>query len=183
MKKSFLIAVLLAIGCVTTSQAVIISWSATTDENAKVGGGAYQYDLVKLVYVSNDTQPTTYAQVAASSTIPTTASGGALVGSWGTGAPKGVRERTTDDTAWQTSGRYYVVLFNAGVAVAVSTAYMNQANQYDAVTTDPMNPATGVFNAGGTDGKGWTPVPEPGTLALVGLGAAALVIRRRRMRK
>ena len=182
MKKSLLIAVLLATGCVTTSQAVIISWAATTTDASLPA-----YTSAALVYVSNGNQPT-YQQISGLPVIGT-ASGAQLVHP-NDPTPYGVRERTaTGYGSASGDGAYYVVLFNAdNKAVAVSVAHLGwQEYTSGAITTNPMNPATGVFNPSGTygigEGHGWTPVPEPGTLALVGLGAAALVIRRRRMRK
>lgn len=172
MKKSLLIAVLLTLCSVTASQAVVIHWAATTTD------AGYTYDLVRLVYVSDGSRPTTYAQVATTDLIGS-ASGGGLV----TGDTTGVRARTaTDNETRSGSGAYYVVLFNTigdvERAVAASLTYLAWNSGNGEITQSGTNPGTGVFNP-----TGWAPVPEPGTLALVGLGAAALVIRRRRMRK
>lgn len=171
MKKTLLIAVLLTIGTAMTSQAVVIHWAATTPSDV------YAYDSVKLVYVSDGNAPS-YTQIMGGLPVVGTASGHQLVG-YSTATPDGVRERTaTGYGSASGAGAYYVVLFNGLQAVAVSQSSLAWDSMGGAITSDSMNPGTGVFNPGS-----WTPVPEPGTLALVGLGAAALVIRRRRMRK
>jgi len=44
------------------------------------------------------------------------------------------------------------------------------------VDTDPVQP---IWDAQGDLGQTWLPIPEPGTLTLMGLGLAAVVLRRR----
>jgi len=167
MKKSILVAILLGLGWVSTSQAVVIHWAAVT-------GATESFTYAQLVYVSGAS--TDYASIAAHGTLidgNVTVSSGAAV----SGASGGVYQRDVSDST--RSGAYYVVLFNASGAVAVSKNYLDTTNPNGAIGYTPMNPGGGVFTGGPVGGPtGWAPVPEPGTLALVGLGVAALVIRR-----
>jgi hypothetical protein len=166
MKKSILIAILLAFGWVSGSQAVVIHWAATT---------SYAFSFAQLVYVDNDHVGNATYIANSGSLIGSQLSGGNIV----SGA--GVYENSQTDNTSRTGGAYYVVLFNnLNVASYVSLNSLSPSSTGGEIGTSSMNPGGGYFNGGAT---GWTPVPEPGTLALVGLGAAALVIRRRRMRK
>lgn len=172
MKKSILVAILLGVGWVSTSQAVVIHWAAVT------GAGSWDtYTTASLVYVDT-ANVGNWAYIASQSPIDsaTTSSGAAV-----NGANGGVYQRDTGNVTLPGSGAYYVVLFNNSGAMAVSKNYLDIASPDGAIGYTPQNPGSGVYTGGGS--QGWTPVPEPGTLALVGLGAAALVIRRRRMRK
>jgi hypothetical protein len=103
-----------------------------------------------------------------------------------TGLPilaNGVRQQATADYGTPAAGgKYYVVLFQN--ADRTGTMYRSTATaDWDtstAITTDILNPKSGLFIAGGSDGSGWQAVPEPNTFALLALGAAALAARRRR---
>jgi len=70
---------------------------------------------------------------------------------------------------------------NYAAAVAGGAAYVGQAAEFVNGTGNPTPPATSPVNTTGWDGNLiLVPTPEPGTLALGGLGAAALLYFRRR---
>ena len=175
MKKALMIAVLIGMGWVSASHAVVISWSALVDveDPNKVLTGLTS---ARLYYV------------ASGSWADGSGWGGAVaVGDLVTGRPVStsdgmgsVREQaTTDSTTRSGSGAYFVVVFDSeGTAYRSNTAIAWNDATY--VTSDPMNPAGGLFIGGTTGGTEWGVVPEPNTFALLALGAAALAARRRK---
>jgi len=167
MKKTALLALLLVMGCVVSSQAVVIHWAADTANDG------YTYTSAKLVYVSDGLIPNTPALVAGADVIGT-ASGNSLIA--GTGQTDGVLERmSTDEETRSGDGKYYVVLFNSlGSAIAVSSIGLDWDDD-NAITGSILDPASGVYNP-----DTWTPVPEPSTFALLAVGAAAIAWRRRK---
>jgi len=175
MKKALILATLIGMGWVSASHAVVISWSALVDVE---GGGQVLTGLTsaQLYYVETRSW-------AVGSGFDGAESVGALV----TGRPVSesggmgsVREQaTTDSTTRSGSGAYFVVVFDSeGTAYRSNTAIAWNDATY--VTSDPMNPAGGLFIGGTTGGTEWGVVPEPNTFALLALGAAALAARRRK---
>lgn len=164
MKRTLLFAVLLGVGLVSSSHAVVIHWAASVSSGLS-------YSSAQLVYVAGGTWNGTYT------TLGTAASGGALV------AGLGVRERSTTDTQ-ESGGAYFVVLFNSTGTAMYRSDLALAYNDTSAITYDVMNPASGVFNpTQGNTGlgvNGWQPVPEPTTGALACIGAAVIIWRRRR---
>jgi hypothetical protein len=157
-------AVLFAVGCALTSQAVVIHWAVDVPADGT--------QSAQLVYVSSGTPA--YADDVISNG---TELGGLVSGLAVT--PAGIGEQSTTDAA-RGQGAYYVVLFrdNAGQN---EYAYSLTALAFDdtsAITYDAMAPATSLFNPGSF--SNWTPVPEPSSAALLCLGAAALSLRRRK---
>lgn len=175
MKKALMLAILIGMGWVSASHAVVISWSALVDvEDA--GQVLTGLTSAQLYYVASGSWE------AGSGFGGAEAVGGLITGrpvseSGGMGS---VREQaTTDDITRSGAGAYFVVVFDsAGTAYRSNTAIAwNDANY---VTSDPMNPAGGLFIGGTTSGTDWGVVPEPNTFALLALGAAALAARRRK---
>jgi len=157
-------AVLLAVGGVLTSQAVVIHWAVDTP----LAGTA----SAQLVYVSSGTPAYAHDVISNGTELGDAVSGLAIT-------PAGIGEQSTADSA-RLQGAYYVVLFrdNGG---QLEYAYSTTALLYNdsvAITDDALTPALGVFNPEGF--TGWAPVPEPGSAALLCFGAAALALRRRK---
>jgi len=174
MKNKLMIAVLIGMGWVSVSHAVIITWAAET-----TGEVVGSFTTAQLVYVAVGTwNSTDYLQTPGASgyTSVDTASG------YGVDAGAGiVYDNLANDTT-RSAGAYFVVLFNSGgdaVYRSVQALAWNDAD-YNAFAEDGMNPASGLFLATGDERSGWAAVPEPNTVALLALGAAALAARRRR---
>jgi hypothetical protein len=176
MKKALMVAVLIGMGWVSASHAVVISWSALVDveDPGKVLTGLTS---ARLYYVEAGTW-------AAGSGFAGTEAVGDLV----TGRPVStsvgmgsVREQATTDSSTERGedGRYFVVVFDSANKAWRSNASIKW-DDATYVTSDPMNQASGLFIGGTTSGKDWGLVPEPNTFALLALGGAALAARRRR---
>jgi len=166
MSKASILGFLVAVGCVWTSQAVVIHWA--TDGAPPSGTASAQ-----LVYVSSGTPAYAANVISSGEEI-----GGAVRGLAIT--PLGVGEQATTDAATRTQGAYYVVLFrdnNGQTEYAYSTTSLAW-NDGNAITFDEMAPADGVFSPSGF--SNWAPIPEPSALALFGLGAAVVALRRRK---
>lgn len=164
MRNAICLAVLFAFGCALSSQAVVIHWA--------VDAPAEGTSSARLVYVASGTPAYADDVIANGTELGDVVSGLAVT-------PAGIGEQTTTDSL-RDQGAYYVVLFrdNAG---QTEFAYSTSALAFDnttAITYDAMAPATGLFNPGAF--SPWTPVPEPGSVALLAFGAAALALRRRR---
>ena len=165
MKKVIVVAFLIAVGFAWTSQAVVIHWAT---EGAPAGTLSAQ-----LVYVSSGAPAFTDDLLSNGSQIGSAVSGLAIT-------PLGVGEQSTTDASLRSQGAYFVVLFrdNAGqMEYAYSTASMAY-NNTESVTSDAMAPAPNVFSPGTF--SSWAPIPEPGSAAVLSVGAAALAMRRRK---
>jgi hypothetical protein len=180
MKNKLMIAVLIGMGWVSASHAVIITWAAET-----TGEVVGSFTTAQLVYVADGTwnwSKYNTDPVANGYTSVDTASGSGV----DAGLGKVYDNLATDTT--RDAGAYFVVLFDSGnnaVYRSVQSLAWNNTS-YNAFAEDGMNPASGLFlptggvNGSGTGDSGWNPVPEPNTFALLALGAAALAARRRR---
>jgi hypothetical protein len=186
MKNKLLLALLIGMGWVSASQAVIITWAAET-----TGDVVGEFTTAQLVHVADGTwswTEYTTAPIANGYTTVDTASG------WGVNANVGnantlgvVYDNLATDTE-RSGGAYFVVLFdNGGDAIYRSVQSLAWGDTgWKAFAEDGMNPASGLFlptggvNLTGEGTSGWNPVPEPNTFALLALGAAALAARRRR---
>ncbi len=165
MKKSILFAVMLCFAWTYTSQAVVIHWAASATTTA--------FDSAALVYVTTANQEN-YGVIVTQPTVGSIATAGAVV----SGPGGGVYERVAVDTESRAPGSYYVVLFNGGQAVSVSTAGLSTRDT-SAIRPgfDPLDIATGTFAP--NEWSGWTPIPEPTSMALFCFGAATMALRRR----
>ena len=164
MKKAFLVSLLLALGCVWSSQAVVIHWS--TDGYDGLSGAT----SAVLVYVSDGSNPVyTDGVLTTGTAVSGTVSGLALT-------PAGVGEQSTT-TATPSQGAYFVLLFNDNNQYAYSTALAWNDTSWGAYTVDELAPATGVFAP--DTFSDWTAVPEPSTALLLVIGAAAAALRRK----
>jgi hypothetical protein len=179
MKNKLLLAVLIGMGWVSASHAVIITWAAET-----TGVVVGSFTSAQLVHVADGVWSwTDYNNATANYTTVDTAS------VWGVDATAGVvYDNLARDTTPITDSAYFVVLFDSGgnaIYRSVQSLAWNDTD-YQAFAEDGMNPASGLFlptggvNESGTGTSGWNPVPEPNTFALLALGAAALAARRRR---
>lgn len=163
MRKAMGWACLFVIGCVLTSQAVVIHWST---DGVPAGATSAQ-----LVYVSGGVPSYAGNAIANGSELGDVVSGLAVT-------PAGVGEQSTTDST-RSQGAYYVVLFKTvGEATYYSYGLTSLAyNDTTAITYNEMAPATGVFTPGSF--SGWAPIPEPGTAVLLCLGVAAAALRRK----
>jgi hypothetical protein len=179
MKKALMVAVLIGVGLVSTSQAVVMSWSALVDAEGSAVVRTFQ--SARLYYVADGTWNTPISQgIGEGIAVGNLVVGRAILGG-------GVREQATTDLENRSgSGKYYAVLFaNAeGTYTGYGSAYRSTAtvawSDTTVISMDSMNPASGLFVYGNDAGTSWTAVPEPNTFALLALGAAALAARRRR---
>ena len=163
MRKAIVVSFLLAVGFVYTSQAVVIHWAVDTPQSGTTSAA--------LVYVSTGAPPVFSLGVLALGTeVGARVSGLAVT-------PSGIGERTTTDAETRTQGSYYVVLFNEAAQYSVSSTSLAYNNGI-AITADAMTPAEGFFTPGTF--SNWTPIPEPSAAALLCLGAAAALSRRRK---
>jgi hypothetical protein len=172
MKNKLMIAVLIGMGWVSASHAVIITWAAET-----TGTVVGSFTTAQLVYVADATwNSTDYLANTENYTSVDTASG------IGVDATAGVVYDNLATDTKRNAGAYFVVLFNSGnnavYRSVLSLAWDNTS--YNAFAEDGMGPASGLFLASGDQTTGWVAVPEPNTFALLALGAAALAARRRR---
>jgi hypothetical protein len=158
MKKT-LVLLLATIGLASASQAVIISWAVSTPLGDATSA--------ELVYVA------TGVPTASGFTTLTT---GMPIGSQASVMPWGVGEQDTTDPTTETGGNYFVVLFSGNNLLAYYNTPLAYNDGTD-ITSNEMSPATGVFDPS-TGGS--TPIPEPCSMALLCVGAATLVIRRRK---
>lgn len=164
MRNAICMAVLLAVGCAMTSQAVVIHWAVDVPSAGTASA--------QLVYVSSGVPVYTDDVISNGTLVGDEVSGLAVT-------PAGIGEQSATDAA-RGQGGYYVVLFrnNAG---QTEYAYSTTALEYNdtaSITSDAMAPATSLFNPGSF--SNWTPVPEPSSMALLCLGAAAVALRRRK---
>jgi hypothetical protein len=169
MKKSMLLAVLLAMGYVCTSQAVVIHWAVTTPVPGALNAA--------LVYVNSGAEPPTWDGTGYNSGSTRIATAEAL-------PDYTVGAQATTFTAG--SGGYYLVLFNAAGQYAVSTSWLSWDDKLNgsgspigAITSDIMFPAETAFGPSVSFG-GWVTVPEPSTAMLLMAGAAMAALRRRK---
>ncbi len=177
MKNKLMIAVLIGMGWVSVSHAVIITWAAET-----TGSVVGSFTTAQLVYVADGTWNSgNYLAGSLNYTSVDTASGfGVDANVGGAGNLGVVYDNLANDTT-RGVGKYFVVLFNGNDAVYRSVQSLDwDDTSYNAFAEDGMNPASGLFLATGDETSGWAAVPEPNTVALLALGAAALAARRRR---
>lgn len=167
MKKAFLVSLLLVLGCVMSSQAVIITWS--TDGYDGLSG----VTEAVLVYVSSGSAPvyTTDFAITTGQEVGAHVAGLAIT-------PAGVGEQSSELTPNPTQGAYYIVLFNDNNQYAYSSALAYNDTLWDALTYDVMAPASGSFDANSF--TTWITVPEPGSALLLAVGAAVVALRRRK---
>lgn len=166
MKKTALIALLLTLGSVLSSQAVVIGWAA---ESLPSGTANAQ-----LVYVLDGSSPVFDGNgnwVSGIEAVGGYATGNAIDGT-------SLYPQETTDAAARSAGTYYVVLFNAALdEYAVSTTSITW-NDGPSVSFSDFDPITGYFTPNAfTD---WAPVPEPSAAMLLAIGAAVAALRRRK---
>lgn len=165
MKKSVAIALLLMLGSVLTSQAVVIGWAA---ENLPAGTG-----YARLVYVASGAPVLDGNGQWASGTeeLGTLASGAAIDGT-------SLYPQSTTDATLRGAGAYYVVLFDSAYAnYAVSTTSIAY-NNGPSISAGEFDPITADFKPNGFISMGV--VPEPSVAMLLAVGAAVAALRRRK---
>ena len=164
MKKALLTSLLLAVGCVFSSQAVVIGWAA---ENLNADTG-----YARLVYVASGSTPVLTDGVWSEGVelVSPHVSGAAIDGN------SLYPQETTDGS--RSGGAYYVVLFNTAYdQYAVSTASLAY-NNGAMISTSEFDPLTAYFTP--SEFSAWAPIPEPSTAMLLVAGAAVAALRRRK---
>jgi len=164
MKRAGFLALLLTLGCVMTSQAVVIGWAA---ENIPSGTGC-----ANLVYVSSGSTIFDGDGQWASGVTPiqSNVTGAAIDGS-------SVFPQESTDSILRTEGNYYVVLFDSAVVnYSVSTTAL--AYNDGIIGTSEFDPVSGYFTPDSF--TAWASIPEPSTAMLLVFGAAAVALRRRK---
>ncbi|MBM4163573.1 MAG: PEP-CTERM sorting domain-containing protein [Lentisphaerae bacterium] len=174
MKNKLLLAVLIGMGWVSASQAVIITWAAET-----TGPLVGSFTTAQLFWVPDGTW--NYEEYTGNAYTSVDTASGFGVGS-------GIVYDNIATDVDRTQGAYFVVLFDGVTPTyrSIQSLAWNDTG-YNAFAEDGMAPATGLFMPTGgavwpeqTGDSGWRLVPEPNTFALLALGAAALAARRRR---
>lgn len=166
MKKSVVIALLLTLGGVLTSQAVVIGWAA---DNLPAGTG-----YARLVYVTSGAQPVLDGNgqwASGTEALGTLASGNAIDGN-------SLYMQSTTDATLRSEGAYYVVLFDSAYEnYAVSTTAIAY-NNGPSISQGEFDPITADFTPNTFIQMGV--VPEPSVAMLLAVGAAVAALRRRK---
>ncbi len=155
MKKA-VVSLFVAIGISSASQAVVIHWAVSAPLTGTTSA--------QIVYVTGATPPA-YGQ---GTVVGTSAPGS--VGIWGVG------DQLSYTGANPGSGNYFVMLFDASGAWSVSSTPLAY-NNFNYVSVNELDPTVNAFNP--SFSGGWTPIPEPTSMALFCFGAATMALRRR----
>lgn len=165
MKKAIAMAFMLTVGWAFTSQAVVIHWATEGVPDGTTSA--------ILVYVSDGSTPSySGGSIANGTELGSVVSGLAIT-------PDGVGQQSTTDSEGRSSGAYFAVLFKT-VEGQTYYSYSTISLVYSdtsSITSDAMAPAPSVFSP--SSFSAWTTVPEPASALLLGLGGAALALRRK----
>jgi hypothetical protein len=163
MKKTLCFAFIFVLLAAVSAKAVVIHWAVTSMPAGTISA--------QLVYVTDGSTPVYVTPGFTNGTSIDTVSGLAVT-------PLGIGEQNTVDST-RVSGAYYIVLFNGSNQYAWNTTPVSLAyNDSSAISPDEFTPATGTFDP--TAFSAWTPVPEPGSAAMLALGVGLLALRRKR---
>ncbi|MFO7936568.1 MAG: PEP-CTERM sorting domain-containing protein [Kiritimatiellia bacterium] len=161
MKNTLCFAFIFVFFAAVSAKAVVIHWAVSSMPSGTTSA--------QLVYVSDGTTPVYDTDQFSTGSSIDSVSGLAVT-------PLGISEQNTEDIT-RSSGSYYIVLFNDSDQYNVSSTSLAYDDS-SAITSDETSPATGTFDPETFDG--WIPVPEPGSAAILALGAGLLALRRKR---
>ena len=197
MKKA-VIFVCLVCFCAVVSQAASMTWTLPVNSLKNLtGSGNVSGASLMLIQASNTSDLNAYITGLENGTYNSSTfsgvSGVTFVGQGTTLASGGMgaKESTSASLPNATALNFYVVAFNsfASQPYFEVSATVNQTSYTAPTTPNTASFGAATFGAGSYTHaypgaqNGWVPIPEPCTMALFGIGAAVIGLRRRFTKK